>query len=181
MASTRIFVISLLFFIVVINVTGQTSEISQEEKWTQRMNELNALVPENIDIIRELAMEHLEDCPFEEIKKDAYYHSFMAEVYYYQQELSQSLNSYKAALANFQRGDDSTYLAVLYNNIGLIHYLKANFDSALVAYNHSLELEKRDGNKEGIAMSYQNLGIIYGKWERYDLVYEYYNNDYKEY
>ncbi|WP_430813367.1 tetratricopeptide repeat-containing sensor histidine kinase [Carboxylicivirga sp. RSCT41] len=140
------------------------------------MKELTAIVYENIDSVHALALNHLDDCPFRDLKRKAYYHNFMGEVYYYKQELSHSLQSYQSALVKFQEVGDSAQLAALYNNIGLVHYLKANFDSALVAYNRSLELEKKANNKEGIAMSYQNLGIIYGKWERYNLVYEYYNN-----
>ncbi len=176
MFTTRLLIASFLILLVNQNLCSQDSMTDQSDQWLIRMNELMANVPTNIDSVLQLANEHLERCPFSEIKQKAFYHSFMAEVYYFRQELDNSLKAYQNSLQNFRICNDSSRFAVLYNNIGLVHYLKSNFDSALVAYNYSLELEKKAGNKEGIAMSYQNLGIIYGKWERYEQVYEYYNN-----
>ena len=166
-----------IVFIYSLPHSGFSQGIDSKEKsqWLNRMNHLTQIVPDNIDSVLTLGKEHLDSCPFGKKKKEAYYHSLMAEVYYYRQELDFSLKAYKKSLEAFDQVEDKSRHAVLYNNIGLLYYLKANFDSALVAYTHSLELEKLADNKEGIAQSYQNLGIIYGKWERYVLVEEYYN------
>ncbi|WP_439183882.1 tetratricopeptide repeat-containing sensor histidine kinase [Carboxylicivirga taeanensis] len=156
-------------------ISAQTDSLASQQ-WIDRLNELNRMVGENVDSIQELALQHFKKSPLSKNEAHAYSNLFNAEVYYYTQELDSSLKAYQTALEAFKAIEDSSYQAVLYNNIGLIHYLKANYDSALIAYNHSLNHELMTGNKEGIAQSYQNLGIIYGKWERYDQVYEYYNN-----
>ena len=153
---------------------SQINNENTEEQWLKRMIHLTQIVPNNIDSVVTLGKEHLKSCPYNQDKKQGFYHSMMAEAYYFQQDLSNSLSAYKQSLEFFERAGDQSRHAVLYNNIGLIHYLKANFDSALVAYSHSLEIEKKADNKEGIAQSLQNIGIIYGKWERYALTEEYY-------
>ncbi|MBS2210344.1 tetratricopeptide repeat protein [Carboxylicivirga mesophila] len=175
MLNKRLLLLALVLFSAVFTAIGEGNE-SDREHWIKRINVLTREVGNNIDSIQELANHHFTACPLGKDEAAAYYQSFMAEVYYYMQDLDNSLKAYQASLRYFGSVNDSSRFAVLYNNIGLIHYLRANYDSALVAYSHSLEHEKYDGNKEGIAQSYQNLGIIYGKWERYDQVYEYYNN-----
>ncbi len=167
-------VFSLLLATDMVFAKAVNSQLRKE--WVARMNQLTSEAGINPDSIRNLADEHLADCPLDKVEKLAYYHSLMGEVYYYLQDIDSSLRAYQSSLDEFESICDSSHFAVLHNNIGLIHYLRANYDSALVAYTQSLEYEKKARNKEGIAQSYQNLGIIYGKWERYDLVYEYYNN-----
>jgi len=176
MLINRFLLIFLALYLLPLSVFCSDNNNDADDEWVTRMNELTALVPQNIDSVLSLGNEHLEECPFNDARKDGYYHALMAEVYYFKQELDLSLKAYQTSLAAFKGSEDSGRLAVLYNNIGLLHYLHAEFDSALVAYNHSLELELLANNKEGIAQSYQNLGIIYGKWERYSLVDEYYTN-----
>ncbi len=168
-----LFILSLLF---AHSALCSDKQPQADKEWIVRMNELTLLVPNNIDSVWDLANSHLDDCPLAYFEKRAYYQSFMAEVYYYKQDFVHSLKAYQSSLSAFLALNDSSRLAILYNNIGLIYFLQANYDSALNAYTSSLELEKVAGNKEGIAQTYQNLGIIYGKWERYDQVYEYYSN-----
>ncbi|TRX62366.1 tetratricopeptide repeat protein [Carboxylicivirga sp. M1479] len=167
------FLLLIIGFTILNNINVKADE---RDDWLEQMAHFNIVVSSNPDSIFQLALECIDTCPLTEMEKQAYSNSFFAEYYYYKQDLAQSMASYRIALKSFLAVKDSTKLASIYNNIGLLHYLKADFDSALVAYDHSLKLELRADNKEGIAQSYQNLGIIYGKWERYELVHEYYNN-----
>lgn len=165
-----------LLLSILHNSYAQDDSVTANSVWIREMNTLMRQVPDNVDSVEQLGKVHIEECPFEQNHKRAYYHSFMAEVYYYRQHIDLCLRSYQQSLNLFISVKDSSRIEVLYNNIGLLHYLKANYDSALVAYNASLEIELRNNNREGIAQSYQNLGIIYGKWARYAQVLEYYNN-----
>ncbi len=150
------------------------NEEDKTEQWTTKMNQYLAEVPLNIDSIHDKAIQHIDTCPLKGDLKAAYYHSLMAEVYYYKQDIDESLNAYQHSLKLFETSGDSSRSAVLYNNIGLIYYLKADYDKALNAYNESLQWELKGTNKTGIAQSYQNLGMISSKYARYDEALSYY-------
>lgn len=171
----RFLLLAVFYQVLILSTLSNDKDASVENEWKVRMNDLTRLVSDNVDSIYALGVLHVEECPLEPEAKKAFYKLFMAEVYYFRQDLTNALGAYQASLASFETIKDSSRLAVIHNNIGLIYYLQANYDGALLAYTHSLEEEKKVGNKEGIAQIYQNLGIIYGKWERYDQVYEYYN------
>ncbi|WP_430810758.1 MULTISPECIES: tetratricopeptide repeat-containing sensor histidine kinase [unclassified Carboxylicivirga] len=170
--------LSLIFICVLfgrITVAG-IQDSTALDNWNQRLSELLQELPLNGDSVVLVAHDHIDKCPGSLLQKEGYAHLLKAEYAYYQQEFNESLADYQASLKAFVAAKDSSKLAVLFNNIGLIHYLQANYSSALQAYNKSLELELLSDNKIGIAQSYQNLGMIYGKWERYDQVFEYYNH-----
>ena len=173
----RQILLTLLMFTVFISSYSEEIKIDDKHcEWTSQMNSLLKEVSENVDSMELVGLAHIDDCPLGKAYQSAYQNLLMAEVYYYNHFFDKSLNAYKSSLSKFLSVNDTTKLAMLHNNIGLLHFHRANYDSALIAYNASLEIERKQNNKEGIAQSYQNMGIIYGKWKRYKQVFEYYNS-----
>lgn len=87
-------------------------------------------------------------------------HLALGEVGYYKRDFNIALKGYNDALPYFSKLNDSTQLASIYNNIGLVHRFRCDFDSAMIAFRHSLEIDEKLNNIIGIAKSYQNIGLV---------------------
>lgn len=67
------------------------------------------------------------------------------------------------------RGNNSSKIADLYNNIGLVYDAKDDFQSARYYYQKALRIYRRSilDNKENIATVYSNLGLLYNTQGEY--------------
>lgn len=56
---------------------------------------------------------------------------------------------------------DAKYLAMIQNNIGIIHTQKGEYNKALAAYFEAIDFEKEIDNQKGIAEGYNNVGVVH--------------------
>lgn len=76
-------------------------------------------------------------------------------------KLDEAMDIYQKAkkLALVEKSDSA--LAMLWNNIGIIHTDQGHFDAAIAAYFEAIKFEELIGNKKGIAEGFNNLGVVH--------------------
>ncbi|MDH5397047.1 MAG: tetratricopeptide repeat protein [Cyclobacteriaceae bacterium] len=78
------------------------------------------------------------------------------------------------ALEIYEKLNDSTLIAVVLNNMGLLAEKQSNYHRALEYYMKSLEIKETFVQKKGRLVSYLNIGNIYRKLEQYNNSLDYY-------
>jgi signal transduction histidine kinase len=94
---------------------------------------------------------------------DPEYFNYDSAVYYY-------LNS----LESFKQIKDSSNLASLYHNLGVLYERKENFGAGINSFEKSVELRKILDDKYGLSKTYMGLGNIYLKQKKYKESLQYY-------
>ena len=89
-------------------------------------------------------------------------------------EYDEAMTRYQEALDLSRETEDIKGLAVVLNNIAIIHTDRGEFPKALEMYQEALDCEEKLGNKQGIAEAYNNIGIIYYYQQDMDRVFEYF-------
>lgn len=76
-------------------------------------------------------------------------------------KLDEAMDIYQEAkkLALAEKRDSA--LAMLWNNIGIIHTDQGHFDAAIAAYFEAIKFEELIGNKKGIAEGFNNVGVVH--------------------
>ena len=87
---------------------------------------------------------------------DVEYFNYDSAVYYY-------LNS----LESFKAIKDSSNLASLYHNLGVLYERKENFTAGINSYIKSIELNKILGDKYTLSQTYMGIGNIYLKQKKF--------------
>jgi CHAT domain-containing protein len=79
-----------------------------------------------------------------------------------------AVEHYQAALKLFQKQNDTTGAAKVYNNIGNAYKEQKEYDKAISNFQNSLKLYKSQNNKLQQAIVHNNLGNTYVQNEKYD-------------
>ena len=81
------------------------------------------------------------------------------------------------ALHIVEANNDSIYIAVSYNNIGMVYQTKSDYDKALEYLNKALTIRKSKLGEEhtDVARSYNNIGLVYQAKSDYDKALKYFN------
>ncbi|HBX89676.1 MAG TPA: hypothetical protein DEG09_13800 [Marinilabiliaceae bacterium] len=101
---------------------------------------------------------------------------------FYDGELSYSLGNWAAAagfyresLPYFNNLNDSSKLAIAYNNLGLVESFLGNYDKSLNCFSESLKIEFALDNAKGIAQCYQNMAIVFSEGNQMVKALDFYN------
>lgn len=97
-------------------------------------------------------------------------------VYREQKKINNSLDSYREAMTIYEKIQDKSSIAMIFNNIGNI-YLRdeKKYEKALEYFKKSLEIKEKMDNKRGIINSFSNIAVTYSKLENYEKSFFYHN------
>ncbi|MCB0505974.1 MAG: sensor histidine kinase, partial [Cyclobacteriaceae bacterium] len=78
------------------------------------------------------------------------------------------------AIDQYFVNNDSTNIALAYNNIGALLFHQQKLDSAANYYNRSLSIKKSLNDYKGLMVTYLNLGNVYKEQGNYGIALDYY-------
>lgn len=87
---------------------------------------------------------------------------------YYYARYDKALELYHKSYDHFENTGDSSRMASILNNIGLVHYQKKDYEKAEKYLRDALVINIEVGNKVKEGRCYNNLSIIHTETERYD-------------
>lgn len=140
---------------------------------TVRVNSLNALSKQNIDISDFVMAKQYADSALELAKKLNYKkgianaHNNIGIVYKNQGNYPEALENYLASLKINEEIGDKKSIAHVYNNMGIVYQSMGNYPEGLKNSMASLKICEETGDKKGSAHAYSNIGVVYSSQGNY--------------
>lgn len=102
-----------------------------------------------------------------EHKEVADIQKLLANCYHRLGQTGEAEEFYMDALSSYRRVEDRKGIAIVYNNLGLVHKNACRWKRALASLNKSLELSESLGLTQQQIWVHNNLGVVYAKLRRY--------------
>jgi len=102
-----------------------------------------------------------------EHKEVADIQKLLANCYHRLGQTGEAEEFYMDALSSYRRVEDKKGIAIVYNNLGLVHKNACRWQRALSSLNKSLELAESLGLTQQQIWVHNNLGVVYAKLRRY--------------
>ncbi|MCE7982372.1 MAG: tetratricopeptide repeat protein, partial [Caldilinea sp. CFX5] len=131
-----------------------------QELRRHEITQINQVLPSSSDITINGEAPKYED-PAKQRKEQA------DRIQRYTNELNELYTRYQEAETNFQAIHDNRYLAMVYNNMGVVYTSLEQWDEAEATLQLGIALHKRIEDKKAWINTKGNLGIAYLKQDRY--------------
>ena len=92
---------------------------------------------------------------------------------------AKALQYFEESLTLYKELHDTSSLAIISGNLGMIQYERGEYLKAAEYYHQAIQIFEKNNEKENVANTYNNLGNVYRNWGKLDKAMDYYQKAYE--